>query len=96
MAKLLHLSKRTRPDLQTAEAFLTTRVQHANEDDWIKLGPCLHYLRNTHGLPLIMSCDSSNINHWSIDATQMQLIAWDKDPFSHSPPNRKSTPGAQL
>ena len=37
-AKLLYLCKRTRPDLQTAVAFLTTRVQNPNEDDWKKLG----------------------------------------------------------
>ena len=69
VAKLLYLSKRTRPDLQTAVAFLTTRVQHADEDDWKKLGHCLRYLRNTCGLPLILSCDSPNIIHWWIDAS---------------------------
>ena len=69
VAKLLYLSKRTRPDLQTAVAFLTTRVQHADEDDWKKLGHCLRYLRNTRGLPLILSCDSPNIICWWIDAS---------------------------
>jgi hypothetical protein len=37
-AKLLYLSKRTRPDLLTAVSFLCTRVQTPDEDDWKKLG----------------------------------------------------------
>ena len=69
VAKLLYLSKRTQPDLQTAVAFLTTRVQRADEDDWKKLGRCLRYLRNTRDLPLILSCDSSNIIRWWVDAS---------------------------
>jgi hypothetical protein len=43
-AKLLHLSKRARPDIQTAVAFLTTRVQAPDEDDWKKLGRVIKYL----------------------------------------------------
>ena len=50
-------------------AFLSTRVQYADEDDWKKLGHCLSYLRNTHALPLILSCNLSNIIHWWIDAS---------------------------
>ena len=49
--------------------FLSTRVQHADKDDWKKLGRCLHYLRSTHGLPLILSCDPSNIICWWVDAS---------------------------
>jgi hypothetical protein len=37
-AKLLYLSKRARPDFQTAVFFLTTRVMQPNADDWKKLG----------------------------------------------------------
>jgi hypothetical protein len=37
-AKLLYLSKRTRPDLQTPVSFLTTRVKSPDVDDWKKLG----------------------------------------------------------
>ena len=37
-AKLLYLSKRTRPDIQTAVAFLTTRVSSPDCDDYKKLG----------------------------------------------------------
>ena len=38
MAKLLYLCKCTRPNLQTAVAFLTTRVQNPDIDDFKKLG----------------------------------------------------------
>jgi hypothetical protein len=36
-AKLLYLSKRVRPDVQTATAFLMTRVQAPDVDDYNKL-----------------------------------------------------------
>jgi hypothetical protein len=36
-AKLLYLSKRTRPDLQLAVSFLSTRVLAPDADDWKKL-----------------------------------------------------------
>jgi hypothetical protein len=37
VAKLLYLSRRTRQDIQTAVAFLCTRVQSPDEDDYKKL-----------------------------------------------------------
>jgi hypothetical protein len=37
VAKLLFLSKRARPDLQTAVAFLCTRVKEPDEEDYKKL-----------------------------------------------------------
>ena len=40
-AKLLYLSKRARPDLQTAVSFLTTRVREPDKDDCKKLGWCI-------------------------------------------------------
>jgi hypothetical protein len=43
-AKLLYLSKRARLDLQTAVAFLCTRVKQPHVDDWKKLGRCIRYL----------------------------------------------------
>ena len=38
VAKLLFLCKRARPDIQTTVAFLITRVQHPDRDDYKKLG----------------------------------------------------------
>ena len=46
-AQLLFLSKRARPDVQTAVAFLTTRVTRPDIHDWKKLGRVIKYLRET-------------------------------------------------
>ena len=46
-AKLLYLSKRTRPDIQTTIAFLTTCVSSPDCDDYKKLSPCLKYVAET-------------------------------------------------
>jgi Reverse transcriptase (RNA-dependent DNA polymerase) len=46
-AKLLFLSERGRPDIQTAVAFLTTRVKGPDEDDKKKLARVLVYLNCT-------------------------------------------------
>jgi hypothetical protein len=43
-AKLLYLSKRSRPDILTSIAFLTTRVQSPNQSDFKKLMRVLRYL----------------------------------------------------
>ena len=40
--KLLHLCKRTRPDLYTVVAYLTTRVSKSTNFDWYKLKRVLH------------------------------------------------------
>jgi len=37
VAKLLYITKRSRPDTETAVAFLTTRVSKSDIDDWKKL-----------------------------------------------------------
>jgi hypothetical protein len=46
-AKLLFLSKRARPDVQPAVAYLTTRVKSSDEDDYKKLGRVMKYLRGS-------------------------------------------------
>ena len=47
VAKTLFLSKRARPNLQTAVAFLTTRVKSSNNDDQKKLSKLMKYLQET-------------------------------------------------
>jgi hypothetical protein len=47
VAKSLFLCKRARPDLQTAVAFLCTRVKSCNEDDYKKLTRMLQFIRAT-------------------------------------------------
>eukprot|EP00804_Cyclotella_cryptica_P005436 CCRYP_002972-RA/>CCRYP_002972-RA protein AED:0.12 eAED:0.12 QI:0/-1/0/1/-1/1/1/0/299 len=51
-AQLLFLSTRAMKDIQTAVSFLTTRVKHPTEQDWIKLRRVLQYLHGTRWLNL--------------------------------------------
>ena len=44
--KLLYVSKRARPDLETLISFLTTRVTKSDEDDWKKLKRGLIFIQN--------------------------------------------------
>ena len=44
VAKLLFLCKQEHPDLQTTLAFLNTRVQHPDRDDYKQLGQAMKYL----------------------------------------------------
>jgi len=43
-AKLLYLCRRTRQDIQTAVAFLCTRVKNPDTDDYKKLARVIQYL----------------------------------------------------
>ena len=52
VAKGLFLCKRARPDIQTAIAYLSTRVKSPDEDDWKKLIRLMEYLNGTKDLVL--------------------------------------------
>ena len=69
VARLLFLSKRARPDIQTAVAFLCTRVQSPDVHDNLKLGRVMRYLRETIFLPLILGWDGTGNIYWSVDAS---------------------------
>ena len=69
VARLLFLSKRARPDLQTAVAFLCTRVQSPDTDDNKKLGRVMRHLRETIYLPLVLGWDETGNTYWSVDAS---------------------------
>ena len=70
VAKTLFLSKRARPDLQTAVAFLTTRVKSPNNNDQKKLSKLMKYLQDTRRyLPLILEDDDSSVLKWYIDGS---------------------------
>jgi histone deacetylase 1/2 len=56
-AKLLYLSKRTRPDILVAVSFLTSRVQVATEQDGAKLTRVLRYLSGTQNLGIVLEAD---------------------------------------
>jgi hypothetical protein len=66
-AKLLFLSQRARPDVQTATSFLCTRVKEADTDDYKKLSRVMQYLRETKYLPLILGTDGSGNIYWYKD-----------------------------
>jgi hypothetical protein len=69
VAKLLFAGKRARPDLQTAIAFLCTRVQSPDEDDWKKLIRLLGYVKDTLFLPLVLGSDGTGNIYWYVDAS---------------------------
>ena len=67
-ARGLFLSKRARPDIQTAIAFLSTRVINPDEDDWKKLQRLILYLQGTKEMVLTLSADKAWIFKWYVDA----------------------------
>ena len=54
-AQLLFLCNRARRDIQTAVAFLTTRVKRPDIDDWGKLPRILKYLQGTKYMKLVLT-----------------------------------------
>ena len=69
VAKGLFLSKRARPDIQTAEAFLSTKVKKPSEDDWNKLIRMMKYLNGTRKMVLTLSADDLKVIKWYVDAS---------------------------
>jgi hypothetical protein len=69
VARLLFASKRARPDLQTAVAYLCTRVACPDKDDYGKLKKLIEYLRESIYLPLILGWDESGVLTWNVDAS---------------------------
>ena len=68
-AKLLFISKCGRPDIQTAVAFLTTRVQSPDEDDWKKLLRMMSFLFGTASDALTLGGDTLDVVRWWVDAS---------------------------
>ena len=52
VAKLLYLCKGTHQDIQTAVAFLCTRVKSPDMDDYKKLTRVIQYIRDTQDISL--------------------------------------------
>jgi hypothetical protein len=69
VAKMLFLSKRARPDLETAVSFLCTRVISPDEDDYKKLARVIRYLRGTRTMVRTLQSDGLNIVKWWADAS---------------------------
>jgi hypothetical protein len=62
------LSKRARPDIQTAVAYLTTRVRDPGEQDWFKLCKVLGFLKETKDDVLTLSLSNEKEIIWHVDA----------------------------
>ena len=80
VAKHLFLCKRAQPDIQTAVAFLSTRVKQPDCDDYKKLGRVMKYLRKTITLTLTLEADDLQLIHWWIDGA----FATHRDMRSHT------------
>ena len=63
-AQGLFLCKRGRPDIAPAIAYLTTRVQKPNYDDWGKLCRLMKFLNQTVDDRLTLSADGSGVHKW--------------------------------
>jgi hypothetical protein len=68
-AKMIYVTKRARPGISLAVAFLTTRVEGPDVDDWCKLCHTINYLRVTRDLPLILGADGLGVLSWYVDAS---------------------------
>ena len=69
VAQLLFACKQGRPDLQTAVAFMTTRVKNPDIDDMKKLKRAIAYLRETIELVLTLESDGLMNIYWWVDAS---------------------------
>ncbi len=67
-AKGIYVTKRARPDISLAIAFLTKRVKGPDIDNWHKLRHLVEYLQSTCDLPLILGADSTGVLSWYVDA----------------------------
>ena len=67
VTKLLYLSRRSRQDIQTAVAFLYTRVQSPDMDDYKKLTSVMKYICNTRDITLTM--EAGDGPKWWVDSS---------------------------
>ena len=69
-AQILFLAQLSRPDLQTAISFLTTRIgeDKTDKDDYKKLTRVAKYMRKTNFLRLTIEAKYLDQNHWFINA----------------------------
>jgi hypothetical protein len=75
VAQLLFMAMRARWDIQTAVAFLTTRVKNPDKDDWGQLKRVLKYLNGTKYLKLRLTVASLGMLKWYVDGSHN--VHWD-------------------
>jgi hypothetical protein len=69
VAKLLFLCKRVRPEIQTAAAFLSTRVWTPDQDDYKILGRAMEYVQQRLGLIMTLETQDISSIKWWIDVS---------------------------
>ena len=69
VAKLLFLCKRSRPEIQTTVAFITTRVKGPDLDDYKKLSCVIKYVRGTQNISLKLCANCTDEISWWVDAS---------------------------
>lgn len=69
VAKGMFAGKRGRPDIQTAIAVLSTRVQSPTESDWKKLVRLMRYLNGSAGDVLTLKANDMHTIKWYVDAS---------------------------
>ena len=80
VAKILFVTKRSRPDTGLSVLFLTTRVRDPSNQDWKKLVHLFKYLSGTQDIPLILRADGSGILKWYVDASRECTQTWGVKP----------------
>ncbi len=75
VAQLLFMATRTRWDIQTVVAFLTTRVKNPDKDNWGELKRVLKYLDSTKYLKLRLTMESLGMLKWYVDG--LHHVHWD-------------------
>ena len=68
-AQLLFICSRSRRNIETTVAFLTTRVRQTDEDDWGKLKMVLVYLNSTRHMKLNLAVDNMYLIRWWVYAS---------------------------
>ena len=69
VTRLLFASKRARPDIQVAVAYLCTRAICPNEANYDKLHQVIKYIRITIHTTLLLGWNKSDTIKWSVDAS---------------------------
>jgi hypothetical protein len=75
VAQLLFMLTKARWDIQTAVAFLTTRMKSPDEENWGKLKQVLKYLNVTKYLKLKLSINNLGMLKWYVEGSHN--IHWD-------------------
>ena len=69
VVKGIILGKPARPDIQTVNSVLSTRIKESNESDWKRLAQLMKYLNGTRGRHLTLKMEDPTTIIWSVNAS---------------------------